>query len=74
MIDVKFTKKDESRYGLGIYELIVNKDTFYGHFGFYGTFVGYCPKTKTTLSYCISQSIPNFNPYKGLSQLIKLAN
>lgn len=74
MIDVKFTKENESRYGLGVYEFIVNGDVFYGHFGFYGTFIGYCPKTKTTLSYSISQATPNFNPYQFISQLHKFAN
>lgn len=74
MINVKFTKNNESRYGLGVYEFVINRDVFYGHFGFYGTFVGYCPKTKTTLTYSISQAIPNFNPYQFISQLLKFAN
>jgi D-alanyl-D-alanine carboxypeptidase len=74
MIDVKFTKKNEIRYGLGIYEFVVNNDTFYGHFGFYGTFIGYSPETKTTLSYSISQVKPNFNPYGFVSQIIKTVN
>ncbi|WP_299180122.1 serine hydrolase [uncultured Aquimarina sp.] len=73
MIDVAFTKKNESRYGLGIYEFIINEDVYYGHFGFYGTFIGYCPKTKSTLSYSISQATPNFNSYKFISQLLSFA-
>jgi len=71
MIDVKFTNDNESKYGLGVYEFIINEDVFYGHFGFYGTFIGYSPKTKTTLSYCISQATPSFNPYQFISQLVK---
>lgn len=74
MIDVKFTKKNESRYGLGVYEFNLNNNVYYGHFGFYGSFVGYCPKTKTTLSYSISQATPNFNPYQFISKLLKFAN
>lgn len=70
MIDVKFTKENESRYGLGVYEFIVNNHVFYGHFGFYGTFVGYSPKTKTTLSYSISQASPDFNSYQFISELL----
>ncbi|RLJ68868.1 CubicO group peptidase (beta-lactamase class C family) [Lacinutrix venerupis] len=73
IIDVKFTKENESRYGLGVYEFVVNKDTFYGHFGFYGTFIGYSPKTKTTLSYSISQATPYFNTYKFVNEIIKSA-
>lgn len=74
MMNVKYTKNNESRYGLGVYEFVVNGDVFYGHFGFYGTFVGYCPKTKTTLSYSISQAKPNFKPYQFISPLLKYAN
>ncbi|WP_452226843.1 serine hydrolase domain-containing protein [Lacinutrix cladophorae] len=74
MIDVKFTKKNENRYGLGVYEFHLNDNVYYGHFGFYNTFVGYCPTTKTTLSYSISQTNPGFNSYAFLSQILKLAN
>ncbi|RKE95357.1 serine hydrolase domain-containing protein [Ichthyenterobacterium magnum] len=71
MVNVKFTKEHESRYGLGVYEFIVNEDVYYGHFGFYNTFVGYCPKTKTAISYSISQATPDFNSYKFISQLLR---
>lgn len=70
MIDVKFTKTDELRYGLGVYEFHINNNVYYGHFGFYNTFIGYCPKTKTTLSYSISQATPSFNAYTFISQLL----
>jgi len=70
IIDVKFTKTDELRYGLGVYELNINNNVYYGHFGFYNTFIGYCPKTKTTLSYSISQTTPSFNAYTFFSQLL----
>jgi D-alanyl-D-alanine carboxypeptidase len=73
MIDVKFTKKNESRYGLGVYEFAIKNDVFYGHFGFYGTFVGYSPTTKTTISYSVSQATPNFNVYKFIIELLNLA-
>jgi len=56
MIDVQFTKEYESKYGLGIYESIYKGDTFYGHYGFYGSYIGYCPKKKMVLSYNISQA------------------
>lgn len=70
MMDVKFTKKNENRYGLGIYEFVVSDNVYYGHFGFYNTFIGYCPKTKSTLSYCISQANPDFDSYRFISQLL----
>lgn len=73
MIDVEYTKENESRYGLGVYEFVINGDIFYGHFGFYGTFIGYCPKTKTTLSYSISQATPNFNSYQFIGDFLNLS-
>jgi len=73
MIEVKFTKTNESRYGLGVYEFNLNGNIYYGHFGFYNTFIGYCPKTKTTLSYCISQVNTDFNSYKFIASLMKFA-
>ncbi|WP_040281690.1 serine hydrolase domain-containing protein [Psychroserpens damuponensis] len=73
MIKVEFTKPNESRYGLGVYEFIVNKDVYYGHFGFYNTFIGYCPKTKSIISYSISQATPDFDSYKFIAKLLKFA-
>ena len=72
MIDVRFTKEQENRYGLGIYESEYNGNTYFGHYGFYGTYVGYCPKTKTVISYSISQATPNFNVYEFINETLKL--
>ena len=71
MIDVKYTKEGENRYGLGIYESNYNGKIFYGHYGFYGTYIGYCPETKTILSYCISQATPDFNVYDFICNVLK---
>lgn len=70
MIAVKNTKDNESRYGLGVYEFNINGNIYYGHFGFYNTFIGYCPTTKSVLSYSISQATPNFNTYQFISDLL----
>ena len=72
MIDVKFSKENESRYGLGIYESNYNGKTYFGHYGFYGTYFGYCPETKTAISYSISQAITEFNTYNLISKILKL--
>lgn len=71
MIDVKFTVENENRYGLGIYESNYNGNTFYGHYGFYGTYVGYCKDTKTVISYSISQATPDLSIYNFISQILK---
>ena len=73
MIDVKYTKDHENRYGLGIYESHYNGHIYFGHYGFYGTYVGYCPENKTTISYSISQAIPDFNVYSFINKTLKLA-
>lgn len=58
-------------YGLGVYESVYNGDTFYGHYGFFGTYIGYCPKTKTVLSYCITQAMPSSNVYEFVNYMVE---
>jgi len=73
MIDVRFTQKQENKYGLGIYESEYNGNTYFGHYGFYGTYVGYCPKTNSVISYSISQATPDFSVYSFINEIITLA-
>ena len=72
MIDVRYTKKGENRYGLGIYESEYNGKVFYGHYGFYGSYIGYCPESRTVISYSISQATPDFNVYGFINKVIGL--
>ena len=69
---VKYAGELENRYGLGIDESIYNGHTFYGHYGFYGTYVGFCPETGTTVSYAIGQATPDFNVYRFIDEIIQL--
>ena len=71
MIDVKFTIERENRYGLGIYESEYNGNTYFGHYGFYGTYIGYCPKTNSVISYSISQATPDLNVYHFVNETLK---
>jgi D-alanyl-D-alanine carboxypeptidase len=73
LLDVQPAGEGENRYGLGIYETDYNGKTFYGHYGFYGTYVGYCPEDKTVLSYSIGQAMPGFFVYDFVSQVLKQA-
>jgi len=72
MIDVQFTKEQENRYGLGVYESKYNGDIYYGHYGFYGTYIGFCPERRIVISYCISQVETNFNSYSFINDVLKL--
>ncbi len=72
MLATKFTKSNENEYGLGIYKTIYNGKVFYGHYGFYGSYIGYCPKDGTIVSYCINQAHPNFNTYQYINEVIQL--
>lgn len=72
MIDVKFSRENENRYGLGIYESNYNGKVYFGHYGFYGTYIGYCPETKIAISYSISQATTDFNTYSLISEILKL--
>lgn len=70
MTDTKYTREGESRYGLGVYESVYNGETFYGHYGFWGSYIGYSPRSRKVLSYCISQATPNFNVYSLINDIL----
>ncbi|MAP54462.1 serine hydrolase domain-containing protein [Altibacter sp.] len=70
MIDVHPTQENESLYGLGIYRTSYNDEYYFGHYGYYGTFVGYAPATGRVLSYCITQAEPPFNVYNYISEVL----
>ncbi len=71
MITVYPNTQDHLPYGLGVYQSVYKGDTFYGHYGFYGTYIGYCPDKKTVLSYCITQATPTFNVYELINSVIE---
>ncbi|MDT0607052.1 serine hydrolase domain-containing protein [Croceitalea rosinachiae] len=71
MITIEETFENHLPYGLGVYESVYNDQTFYGHYGFFGTYIGYCPETKTVLSYCITQAMPSFNVYEFVNYVVK---
>lgn len=73
MIDVKFTKKSEYRYGLGVYESIYNGKIYFGHYGFYGTYIGYCPESNNVISYAINNAITDFDVHSLISEILKLS-
>lgn len=61
MTNVKPTASNALPYGFGVYQSEYNGQKFYGHYGFYGTYIGYCPISKTVISYCFGQSQLAFN-------------
>ncbi len=71
MVTVKATIKNHLPYGLGVYESVYNEDTYYGHYGFYGTYIGYSPDTNTVLSYCIPQAMPSFHTYEFINYIVE---
>ena len=71
MIAVEKTNENHLPYGLGVYQSVYNGQTFYGHYGLYGTYIGYCPETKTVLSYCITQATPSFNVYEFVNYVVE---
>ena len=71
MIAVEETNENHLPYGLGVYQSVYDGQTFYGHYGFYGTYIGYSPETETVLSYCIPQAMPSFNVYELINSLLQ---
>ncbi|MCL6267770.1 serine hydrolase domain-containing protein [Flagellimonas myxillae] len=72
MTKTQATIKNHLPYGLGVYESIYNEEIYYGHYGFYGTYIGYSPNTKAVLSYCISQALPSFYVYEYVDSLVMI--
>ncbi|MBX2877269.1 MAG: beta-lactamase family protein [Saprospiraceae bacterium] len=71
MIQISPTSPHEDSYGLGIYASNFNGDLYFGHFGFYGSYMGYCPQKKQSIIYNVSQGNPSF-PVKNLIEQILL--
>ena len=72
MTEMKFTGENHNRYGLGLYESHYNGKVFYGHYGFYGSYMGYSPDDDTILIYNISQSRTSFSEFQLTERVLKL--
>lgn len=71
MLQISPTNPHEDPYGLGIYATHFNGDLYFGHFGFYGSYIGYCPQKKQSLIYNVSQGNPSFH-VKNLMERVLL--
>lgn len=72
MIDISATKKFGTDYGMGMYKFEWNGKTFYGHGGFFGSFLVYDPLDKITLSENIGQAIPPYDSGKLVKELMEI--
>lgn len=57
-------------YGLGISQYVFNGDLFYGHAGFWGAFIAYCPDKQVTFCGSINQVNPGFDTRRFIEKLI----
>lgn len=71
IITTEATFENHLPYGLGVYKSVYNGQTYYGHYGFFGTYIGYCPETKTVISYCVTQATPSFNVYELVNYIVE---
>lgn len=72
MTFMEFTQEHHNRYGFGLYESEYNGDIYYGHYGFYGSYLGYCPKKKIVIVYNVSQANPDFYVTKMVNEILKM--
>ncbi|MDI9312399.1 MAG: serine hydrolase domain-containing protein [Limnohabitans sp.] len=63
-----------SYYGLGLYQYNFNGNIYYGHGGFWGSLVAYCPTKKITFCGSINQVNHNFNTSVFIESLLKYFN
>ncbi len=59
-----------SYYGLGLYQYQFNGDVYYGHGGFWGTLLAYCPTKKITFCGSMNQVNPPFKTYQFIETLL----
>jgi len=75
----KLFKKEETlkaminnkMYGFGISVFDFNKKTYYGHLGFWGSGIFYCPEDDITIGISINQVEPPFDAFKMIKKIIK---
>lgn len=59
-------------YGLGLFQYNFNGDTYFGHAGFWGSLIAYCPAKKITFCGSINQVKPNFDTREFIALLLKM--
>jgi D-alanyl-D-alanine carboxypeptidase len=59
-----------SYYGLGLYQYNFNGDIYYGHGGFWGSLIAYCPAKKITFCGSINQVNPSFRTNQFIEALL----
>jgi len=59
-------------YGFGVSVFHFDKKTYYGHLGFWGSGLFYCPQDEVTISISINQTEPSFDAYKMIKKIIKI--
>jgi D-alanyl-D-alanine carboxypeptidase len=63
-----------SYYGLGLYQYNFNGDIYYGHGGFWGSLIAYCPTKKIIFCGSVNQVNPGFSPSDFVASLLKHFN
>jgi D-alanyl-D-alanine carboxypeptidase len=61
-------------YGLGISQMDFNGDIYFGHAGFWGSLVAYCPSKNSTFCGNVNQVKPGFNSNDFIEKLIRKFN
>ena len=59
-------------YGLGLFQYNFNGDTYFGHAGFWGSLIAYCPAKRITFCGSINQVKPNFDTREFIALLLKM--
>jgi len=59
-----------SYYGLGLYQYTFNGNIYYGHGGFWGSLIAYCPTKKITFCGSVNQVNPSFRTSQFIETLL----
>jgi len=63
---------NDKMYGFGISVFNFDKKIYYGHLGFWGSGVFYCPEDDITLCISINQTEPHFDAFKMIKKIIRI--
>ena len=72
MINLDISKKFGKEAGMGIFHYSLGGKSFYGHGGFYGSLLLYCPEEKVTLVINIGQANAEIDPIKTVENIVEV--
>jgi D-alanyl-D-alanine carboxypeptidase len=72
MIDISETEKYGGKNGMGFFKYKLDGQIYYGHGGYFGSFLAFNPNDRITFSVNVGQANPPFDREKLITELLKI--